>query len=177
MQSRLFLCLLVCCAAVGCKDRQPLTPQTTLTGLVPKGDVQVVIVQDRTISGDSVVFVVNVVPNGVAMAAYQGTISFSAADMDVLAVRTPDAKEGEFRVVNADAAGTGRIRFAGFTTQAFATTEAFRIVARLHGGLGATNLAGTVDLAGEVAGTSIRSDRLRASEGIRDAVTNQQLLP
>jgi hypothetical protein len=176
MRSRLLVGLLICCAAA-CKDSQPLTPQTTLTGLVPKGDVQLLILQDRTITGDSVVFVVNVVPNGVPMAAYQGTVSFASTEMDVLAVRTPEAGAGEFRVVNADAAGTGRIRFAAFATQAFATTEAFRIVARLHGGLQAVNLAGVIDLAGEVAGNAIRADRLRASEGIRDAVTNQQLLP
>jgi hypothetical protein len=48
-------------------------------------------------------------------------------------------------------------------------------MARLHGGLASAGLSGRLDVAGEVAGQTVRADLLRRSDGVRDAVTNQPL--
>ena len=118
------------CLVAACRDDAPLAPPAPLSAMVEKGHVQLVIQQDRRLAGDSALFIVHVVGNDVPLAAYQGEITFNPVTFDVLAVRAPEAREGEFHIVNGDAAATGRIRFAGFTPEGFTNTEALRIVAR-----------------------------------------------
>jgi hypothetical protein len=168
MRQRILLVTLAC-LALSCSDQSPTAPTANVSALVPKGSVQVVIQQDTHITGDSALFIVNVVGNDVPVAAYQGTITFSPGALEVLSVRTPPANAGEFRIVNDRETGAGRIRFAGFSPEAFGSTEALRIVARVTRGLSATNMVGTLDVAGETAGTAVRKQNLRASDGLRDA--------
>ena len=167
----------ILCLAAACRDDAPVAPSAPLSTLVGKGQVQLVIQQDRRLAGDSALFIVHVVANDVPLAAYQGEITFNAATFDVLAVRTPDPQDGEFRIVNGAAAASGRIQFAGFTPEGFTHTEALRIVARMRDGLAASDLDGTITVAGEVAGASMRPEQLRRSDGVRDARTNLKLLP
>ena len=176
MRHRTVLLALACLTAA-CRETTPTAPVTSLDGLVAKGHVQIVIQQDRRVSGDSALFIVRVVGNDVPLAAYQGEVTFNAAAFEVLAVRVPESQNGEFRIVNSDAASTGRIQFAGLTPEAFTSSEALRIVARVRDGLAGAALEGSITVAGEAAGTALRPELLRHSDGVRDAFTNVKLVP
>ena len=151
-----------------CAEKHPTAPKTDLVTLVGKGNVQVMIQQDTRVGGDSAVFVVNVVGNGVPVASYQGLLTFDANAMEISAAPTPTGASGEFRIVNAAAAADGVIRFAGFATENFSTTEAFRIVGHFKPGKVPVNLVGKLDVAGETTGSAIRASSLLASNAVRD---------
>jgi len=171
MQRSYLLGLLLVGAAVGttaCAEKHPTAPKTDLVTLVGKGNVQVMIQQDTRVGGDSAVFVVNVVGNGVPVASYQGTLTFDANAMEIAAAPTPTGESGEFRIVNATDAGKGLVRFAGFATEHFTTTEAFRIVGHFKAGKVPANLVGKLDVAGETTGSAIRASSLVASNAVRD---------
>ena len=176
MKHRVVLATLLCVTA-SCREHEPMAPIVSPVTLVPQGSVQVLIQQDRHVAGDSAVFIVSIVPNGVPVAAYQGVVTFSPDVMEVMSVRTPEAKDGEFRVVNAEERAAGRIRFAVFAAEALASTEAFRIVAHVRGGLAASHLVGALDVVGEVDGQAVAATQLRRSVGVYDATTNALLLP
>ena len=164
-------------ALAGCSEQAIVAPLPNPGAMVPPGTVQVIIAQERGLGGDTTVFVVRLVANGVPLAAYQGSVTFVPEGMQVLSVRTPENAQGEFRVVNAEGAPAGKLRFAGFATQALSSTEAFRIVARLRGDVALLKLDGSLDIAGEVAGTQIGAGSLRRSIGVYDASSNAQLAP
>ena len=158
--------------AVSCRDRMPTAPARSLTDLVSKGRLQVIVQQDMSVRGDSAVFLVQVVGNGVPVASYQGTLTFNAAALQVMSVETPTPQTGEFFVANADDAANGRIRFAGFATRQFSSTEVMRVVARVSGGLSAANLAATIDVAGGETGLVVPRAQIQGSDGVHDAQTN-----
>ena len=175
MKKLLLLCTLVAVAA--CEDQAIVAPLPNPAAMVPPGTVQVIIAQERGLGGDTTVFVVRLVANGVPLAAYQGSVTFVPEGMQIISVLTPENAQGEFRVVNAEGAAAGKLRFAGFATEAMSSTEAFRIVARLHGNVSLLKLDGSLDIAGEAAGTQIGAASLRRSIGVYDASTNAQLAP
>ena len=88
--------------------------------------------------------------------------------MSVVQVPTPTGTSGEFRVVNAADAATGTVRFAGFATEKFSTTEAFRLVGVFKPGKVPVNIVGKLDVAGETTGSSIRASALKASNAVLD---------
>lgn len=167
--------LLVSVAA--CADEELNSPLPSPQTMVPPGSVQVIIAQERDLGGDSAVFVVRLAANGVPLAAYQGVVTFVPGSLEIIGIRTPENAEGEFRIVNAEGAASGTLRFAGFATQAMSSSEAFRIVGRLKGDVSALKLEGTLDVAGEVGGTQIIAASLLRSAGVFDATTNAQLAP
>ncbi|MES2179727.1 MAG: hypothetical protein V4550_17845 [Gemmatimonadota bacterium] len=160
----------VLCAAAACTD--DATPIASPITMVPTGDVQVVIQQDKSVVGEDAVFIVQVVANGLPVAAYQGDVTFSPEAMKVMSVRTAENKDGEFRVVNSEQLESGHIKFAVFAPEALGSTEAFRFVARLNGPLSAANVVGALDVVGEASGVSVSTSKIRKSVGIYDAHTN-----
>lgn len=175
-QSRTAL-LAVLLSAAACKDQPPTEPVASPITLVAPGTVQVIIQQDRQVSGEAAVFVVRVVGSGVPLAAYQGRITFAPGTMEVLSVVTPDAVDGDYRIVNATDASKGLIRFAGYSTGTLASTEAFRISARLRDGVSTLKLEGALDVAAEGAGQSMHASFLRSSVGVYDAASNALISP
>ncbi len=172
MKQRSYLVgLLLVGATVGtsaCAEKHPTAPKTDLVTMVGKGNVQVMIQQDTRVGGDSAVFVINIVGNGVPVASYQGVLTFDPGSMAISAAPTPTGETGEFRIVNAADAANGTVRFAGFATEHFSTTEAFRIVGHFKPGKVPTNLVGKLDVAGETTGAAIRASSLLASNAVRD---------
>lgn len=164
-------------SAVACAEDAVYSPLPRPEKMVPPGSVQVIFSQERDLGGDSAVFVVRLVANGVPLAAYQGQVTFAPEMMEFIGVRTPENAEGEFRVVNAEQGSKGMLRFAAFATQAMSSTEAFRIVGRLKRDVSALKLAGSLDVAGEVGGNQILSASLLRSSGVYDATTNANLAP
>lgn len=173
MSRRLLLPFVLLAVGVSaCREKHPTAPQAGVITLVGQGKVQVVIQQDTRVKGDSAVFVVSIVGNGVPVASYQGAVTFDVASMDVKAVETPTAVAGEFRIVNATELAQGSIRFAGFATEHFSTVEAFRIVGNFKPGHVITNLVGRLDVAGETTGSAIRTSSLLSSVAVHDLYTN-----
>lgn len=164
-------------SGTACAEDAVNSPLPNPRTMVPPGSVQVIIAQETALGGDSAVFVVRLAANGVPLAAYQGTVTFAPQGIEIIGIRTPENGEGEFRIVNAEGAATGMLRFAGFATQAMSSTEAFRIVGRLKGGVAALKLEGSLDVVGEVGGTQILASSLLRSTGVFDATTNVQLAP
>jgi hypothetical protein len=158
-----------------CKEKHPTAPKAELVTLVGQGKVQVMIQQDTRVKGDSAVFVVSIVGNGVPVASYQGTLTFDVGSMDIKAVETPTAVAGEFRIVNGTDMAKGSLRFAGFATERFSTVEAFRIVGNFKPGNVPTNLLGRLDVAGETTGSAIRASNLMASNAVLDAYSGMAI--
>lgn len=176
IKHRVALAALVCVAAA-CSEDQPAARIASPVTMVPPGSVQVLIQQDRTIRGDSAVFIVQIVPNGVPVAAYQGEITFSPSALQVMSVRAAESRDGEYRVVNSEQLKDGHIRFAVFAPEAIASTEAFRIVAHVNGTLAAANLVGGLDVVGQADGAAVGASQLRRSVGVYDANSNALLVP
>lgn len=174
---KLLLVLAALVSVAACEQERVAAPITNPGTMVPPGAVQVIIAKERQLGGDTSVFLVRLAANGVPLASYQGSVTFAADQMQVLSAPTAENADGEFRIVNAEHAATGSLRFAGFSTQAMTSTDAFRIVARLRGPLASAKLEGSIDVAGLVAGTSIASASLLRTVGVYDASTNAQLLP
>lgn len=164
-------------AVAACEQERVAAPIANPGTMVPPGAVQVIIAQERQLGGDTAVFLVRLAANGVPLASYQGSVTFAADQMQVVSTPTPENAEGEFRIVNAEHAASGSLRFAGFSTQAMTSTDAFRIVARLRGPLASLKLDGSIDVAGLVAGTPIAAGSLLRNVGVYDASTNAQLVP
>jgi hypothetical protein len=108
--------LAVVAVVTSCADKHPTAPQTDLVTLVGTGNVQVMVQQDTRASGDSAIFVVSVVGNGVPVASYQGVLTFDPNALSISQVPTPSGTTGEFRIVNAAEVASGTVRFAGFAT-------------------------------------------------------------
>ena len=165
--------MLILGSLLACRSDEPLAPPRAVP-FTPstKGSVQVLIERSPQLRGDTVLFIVRVIGEGLPLAAYQGTVTFSTAAMDALAVKAPDTQDGEYRVVNDRELAAGRIRFAAFAPQAFSSTEAFRIFARLKQGALATNLVGTLEVAGNTAGAAVRPQLLLRSDGVHNVIAN-----
>jgi hypothetical protein len=160
--------LAVMTVVTSCADKHPTAPQTDLVTLVGTGNVQVMVQQDTRASGDSAIFVVSVVGNGVPVASYQGVLTFDPNALSISQVPTPSGTTGEFRIVNAAEVASGTVRFAGFATEKFSNTEVFRLVGVFKPGKVPVNIVGTLDVAGETTGSSIRASSLKASNALRD---------
>ncbi len=160
-----------------CYERAPVAPQARSPLDVPPGTVQVVVQQESATAGDTLTFVVRVASNGVKVGAYQGALTFTAGTLKLVNVVTP-AANGEFYIVNPGAFEQGQVRFAAYTTaSAFTGTEAFRFRAVAVRPLSEMLLSGHLDVAGEPTGAALSRSKLLASHGVRDASTNQIILP
>ena len=155
-----------------CKENAPTPPKADVAQLVPVGNVQVVIQQDTHVPADSAVFYVRVVGNGVPVAAYQGSLTFDASAIDFKVAETPTGSTGEFRIVNSTELASGVVRFAGFATEHFTDTEAFRLEGHFKPGKLTANLVGKLDVAGETSGAAIKASALKASNALYDMYSN-----
>ena len=113
------------------------------------------------------VLVMHVEGRAVALGSYQGTMTFDPA---VLRVDSAIAGRDGFRFVNANQAGKGSIRFAGFTATGFKGTDAVRIVARLSGALEQSRIVATLEVAGDIDGRRIPDAALQGTTGVESAV-------
>jgi hypothetical protein len=176
---RIHLFALVAALGVAaCYERSPVTPQDGLLQSVPPGTVQMFVQQESSTGDGQLTFVVRVVANGVKVGAYQGAVTFSPGTLELVGVDTPKGGSGDFYIVNPAAFAQGRIKFAAYTTaDAFGGTEAFRLHVKALKPVSDAMLTGHLDLAGEATGVAVSKTKLLASRGIRDAVTNQLIVP
>jgi hypothetical protein len=151
-------------------------PEERLISAVPSGSVQIVVQQESS-SGDELTLVARVVGNDVKVGAYQGEVTFVPGTLELLGIETPTV-ENELHIANPSSFAQGRIRFAAYTTaSAFTSSEAFRIRVKAVHSLADATFVGKLEVVGEPTGHAVSKTKLLASRGIRDATTNQLIIP
>lgn len=164
------LMILTVVALAACNDdAQPAAlvapPAMTTTG------VRAFVVREPGGTDEKVTLTIHIDNKGVGIAAYQGRLEFDAGAFDVIEANTP--ADGS-RLVNAEMAKTGVIRFAGFSPEDFTKTAAVQLVVKLNKPLDAANLVATLDVAGEATGTAIAKDRMIVQRGIFTSVRGEK---
>jgi hypothetical protein len=157
-------------ALPACHRDAPMVP-SSLTSTVAKGTVQVMVLENPSVSPDTQSFTVHVVTLDVPLAAFQGALTFNARAFTVYDVQTPDPVGGEYRVANAATAAVGRIRFAAFAPDHFASDVVFTVRGRLTGSAAEAQFDAALDVAGETKGARIPATRLVRAGGARDAAS------
>jgi len=163
-------------AVAACYERAPAGPDQRLISAVPDGAVQVVL-QQESVSGNELTLVARIIGNGIDVGAYQGEIKFVPGSLELVGVTTPTA-DNEMHIVNPAQFAQGRLRFAAYTTASkFTSSEAFTVRVRTAHALADAQIVGSLEVVGEPAGRAIAKNKLLASRGIHDAVTNQLIVP
>ncbi|HYV96979.1 MAG TPA: hypothetical protein VE967_05965 [Gemmatimonadaceae bacterium] len=165
-------------AASACHD-DPMAPapKPAISATVPRGAVQLAILQQPVNTDGSVTFVVRVLTNDVVVSSFQGNVTFEPGTLDLVSAKTPDSKDGEAYFLNAADAAQGRIRFAAFTPRAFNGTdidaglEAFRFTVKPHVAIELSRLAGTFTAVGRETGVRMAADLVLGSSGASDALS------
>lgn len=153
-------------AATACRDTAPLEP-VDLATLVPAGGTQVVIQREAGPEIGTETFIVRVITRRADLASYQGEVTFALGAFELVGTSTPSGADGEMHLVNPQVEA-GKIRFAAFAPESFATTEAFRFTVRPKSALDAMDVRASLSVAGIVAGAALEAAELRASDGVRD---------
>jgi hypothetical protein len=126
---------------------------TTLGAQAPRAPrVQASIVQVKESTPLRIVLLVRVEGKGVMLGSYEGRLRF---DPTVFAVDSASVSRDGSRFVNAADAARGEVRFAGFTTSRFNTTDAVRIVGHASKPLDAAKLTAILVVAGDIDGNKI----------------------
>ena len=162
--------------AAACYERGPAGPDQRLITAVPDGAVQMVL-QQESVSGNEITLVARVVGNGLKVGAYQGDVKFVPGSLELVGVTTPTA-DNEMHLVNPASFAQGKIRFAAYTTaSAFTTSEVFTLRIKAVHALSDAQLVGSLEVVGEPTGRAVAKNKLLASRGIHDAVTNELIVP
>lgn len=157
------LLVLALIAAAGCDDRTQAVPLLTAPPALASSGVRAYVVQEPGGTPDRVTLTIHVESMDVPVAAYQGQLQFDADAMQIIDATTPS--DGN-RIVNAASAGPGVVKFAGFSTDAFAHTAAVQIIVRPLKSIEDAHLLATLDVVGEVAGIAVARDRIIQQRGI-----------
>lgn len=121
--------------------------------------VQAVVAVGAPAADGTVAVTVRVVPTGVALGSYQGTLRFAPGSLRLVQVAVPRGADAT-RMVNAADSTAGLIRYAGFTVGGFRHDTVLTLRVRPTRSLTAARLVATIDVAADSAGTRIARDRL-----------------
>lgn len=124
--------------------------------------VQASLVRAAKDSSGRTALLVRIEGRGLVLGAYQGTLHFDPA---VVSVDSATVPTDGYRLVNANDAAKGIVRFAGFTTDGFAGTEAVRLIVRgtpLERGAFVLSL----DQAGDLDGKVVPAAQLHGGSGL-----------
>lgn len=145
---------------------QSVASPASVSRAIDTPHVRVLVTRSPGGTTGQVVLLVRVEAEGLTLGSYSGSLRFDPA---MLAIDSASAVRDGSRFVNAGEAERGLIRFAGFTTNGFAGTEAVRLVGRLRS-LGTTAyLTSHVDVAGSLEGKAVPAASLR---GTRTSVSD-----
>lgn len=144
-----------------CNDSTPASPLAAPEALA-SGAAHAYVVQEPGSSADRVTLTIRVVGKDVSLAAYQGRLEYTSGSLVILEATVPS--DGT-RLVNASA-GPGVVKFAGFSTDAFASTVAATLVVKPLQRLELLNLRATLDVAGERTGAAVAKSGLVPTAGV-----------
>lgn len=138
----------------------PAAPAATAAG------VHATLTRAADLADGRMVLLLQVEATGLGLGSYQGAVTFDPTQVTVDSAVAPSG-DGS-RLVNANDAAKGLVRYAGYTTSSFRTGDAVRFVVRVKS-LDAAKFATTLDVAGDVNGTAIAKTLLHGSAGVRSS--------
>lgn len=151
-------------AAVACDD-EPNSPQVTEVPALPSATTEgfrAAVVLERN-DRDSVVLTVRFDENSERLGAYQGSITFETDAFQFVDASVPD--DG-FRIFNAEPAGRGVIKFAGFSVAGFTGTEALRINLKPKTNFDPSKIGLVIDVVGTIEGARVPRANLVVLDGV-----------
>lgn len=134
--------------------------------LLQAGRVHAVVEVGTSAADGTVPVTVRVVPTGIMLGSYQGTLRFTPGTLRVIQASAPRAGDAT-RLVNASDTLAGVLRFAGFTVTGFRQDTVLTLRVRPTRSIQAAELRATIDVAADSAGTRIPRDRLIPSSAGR----------
>jgi hypothetical protein len=155
-------------------DDQATTAPLDVSEIIPVGFVQPVLVRMPGERPGEEEITVRVVGGQQTMGSYQGMITFDTTALTFVSLKVPE-HDGEFRIVNSESAGSGRIRFAAFTAETLSDDIAFRFTVRTKGTWDAAALRAMLDVVGDSDGAALAEGALRQSAALRDGRTGAAL--
>lgn len=126
--------------------------------------VRVTVVRSSESTMQRVVLFVRVEGVGLVLGSYQGRLSYDPSAF--IADSSTPGRDGSRYVNAADALSRGSIRFAGFTTTGFASTDAMHIVGRAVKPLAMARIVAELEAAGDLEGQPIPKSGLIAATAL-----------
>ena len=105
-------------------------------------------------------------PTDLVLGSYQGSLRYEPGSLSIVAVSAP-GKDGT-RMFNAADSARGVVRFAGFSTSGFTSTEVLTLVVKPMRPLERAGLIAAVDVAGDLDGKAVAKARLIPARGVTD---------
>lgn len=136
-------------------------PQKTARAAAPS--VQVSVVRSPQSTAQRVVLVVRVDGKGMVLGSYEGRLSFDPA---AFALDSAIVGRDGSRFVNAAEAKSGAIRFAGFTTNGFTSTDAVTLIGRPLKPLEQSHVMASIRVAGDLDGRAVPKAGLIGATGV-----------
>lgn len=118
-------------------------------------------------SDGTVQLTVRVVPTGLTLGAYQGSLRFAPGALQLVRVVTPSG-DGT-RMSNPADSARGVIRFAGYAVNGFMKTEVLTLVVRPVRPLARAEVRAQLDVASDLAGTAVAKAQLYSATGVAPA--------
>ena len=134
---------------------------TSVDGVDAAPMVRVTVVRSRESTARRIVLLVRIEGVGLVLGSYQGRLRYDPSAF-VVDSSTP-GRDGSRYVNAADASSRGWIRFAGFTTTGFTSTDAVRIVGHAVKPLAMAHIAAKLDVAGDLEGKPVPKSGLVAA--------------
>ncbi|MES2179728.1 MAG: hypothetical protein V4550_17850 [Gemmatimonadota bacterium] len=139
------------------------TPTAAHAPAVPS--VRVAVVRAAESTDKRIVLFVRVDGTGLVLGSYQGHLHFDPA---AFVVDSAVAGKDGSRYVNPADAPKGAIRFAGFTTSGFTSSDAVRIVGRSLKPLAAAKITAELEVAGDLDGKAVAKASLVSATSVTD---------
>lgn len=125
--------------------------------------VRVSVVRAPQSTAQRLVLVVRVDAKGLVLGSYEGQVSF---DPTALAVDSAIVSRDGSRFVNAGDAKKGAIRFAGFTTNGFASSDAVTLIGRALKPMEQSHVVASIKVAGDLDGHAVPKAGLIGATGV-----------
>jgi hypothetical protein len=128
--------------------------------------VRVTVVRSAQSTPQRTVLAVRVDGRGLVLGSYEGNLSFDPA---AFALDSAIVGRDGSRFVNAGAAKTGAVRFAGFTTTGFTSADAITLIGRALKPLEQSHVTASITVAGDLDGRKVPKAGLIGATGITAA--------
>ncbi len=151
-------------AVVAC-DNEPNSPQVTEVPALPSATTEgfrAAVVLERS-DRNSVVLAVRFDEGSERLGAYQGSITFGTDAFQFVDASVPD--DG-YRIFNAENAGRGVIKFAGFSVEGFTGAEALRINLKPDTNFDPSTIGLVIDVVGTIEGARVPRANLAVLDGV-----------
>lgn len=141
----------------GCRDLSPIAPGDggQPTRVYGAGAVRLSLSRAPGAEPGTFVYTLRLIDPGSRVGAYQGRLSFAAADIAVRSVLAPEDAGDEFHVINAEGMDRGVIRFAALSLDGFADDRVLTVLVLPRTGAPAMPFSATLDVVSDRGGVPL----------------------